>query len=109
MQKSKTWKFHGFPPVTTKLHHLRRRAVEVAMAASEESCRVADMVGWSQTDPERKWHATYSMTSSASASNDGASVQPIALATLRLITNSNLVGSCTGSSAGLSPLRIRST
>jgi hypothetical protein len=31
------------------------------------------------------------------------------LAVLRLITSSNLVGSCTGKSAGFSPLRMRST
>jgi hypothetical protein len=32
-----------------------------------------------------------------------------ALAVLRLMTNLYLVGACTGRSAGLSPLRIRST
>jgi hypothetical protein len=31
------------------------------------------------------------------------------LAVLRLITNSYLVGACTGRSAGFSPLRMRST
>ena len=34
---------------------------------------------------------------------------PSALAVLRLITSSYLVGACTGRSAGFSPLRIRST
>src|SRR5205807_8441067 len=51
----------------------------------------------------------YSITSSASASSIGGIVRPSALAVLRLITSSYLVGFCTGTSAGFSPLRIRST
>ena len=51
----------------------------------------------------------YSITSSARASTDGGMVRPIALAVFRLITNSYLVGACTGRSAGFSPLRMRST
>ena len=51
----------------------------------------------------------YSITSSAMASSDGGTVRPSALAVLRLMTNSYLVGVCTGRSAGFSPLRIRST
>src|SRR5215471_9701046 len=51
----------------------------------------------------------YSITSSARSSNDGGMVIPRDLAVLRLITKSNLVGSCTGKSDGLSPLRIRPT
>jgi hypothetical protein len=35
-------------------------------------------------------------------------VRPSALAVLRLITVSNLVGACTGRLAGFSPLRMRS-
>ena len=35
--------------------------------------------------------------------------RPSALAVLRLITSSYLVGACTGRSAGFSPLRMRST
>ena len=51
----------------------------------------------------------YSITSSARASTDGGTVRPSALAVLRLMTSSYLVGACTGRSAGFSPLRIRST
>ena len=51
----------------------------------------------------------YSITSSARASSDGGTVRPSALAVLRLMTNSYLVGACTGRSAGFSPLRMRST
>src|SRR6516164_6699461 len=51
----------------------------------------------------------HSITSSAVASSDGGTVSPSALAVLRLITSSNLVGACTGRSAGFSPLSMRST
>src|SRR5207248_1187110 len=51
----------------------------------------------------------YSITSSARASNVGGTVRPSALAVLRLITSSNLVGCSTGRSEGLVPLRILST
>src|SRR5262249_22206327 len=51
----------------------------------------------------------HSITSSARASSDGGTVRPSALAVLRLITSSYLVGACTGMSAGFSPLRMRST
>ena len=51
----------------------------------------------------------HSITSSARASSVGGTSRPSALAVLRLITNSNLVGACTGRSAGFSPLRMRST
>jgi hypothetical protein len=51
----------------------------------------------------------HSITSSARARTvDGISI-PSALAVLRLITSSYLVGACTGKSAGFSPLRMRST
>src|SRR6516225_3951779 len=50
---------------------------------------------------------THSITSSASASRLSGIDRPSALAVLRLMTNSNLVGCTTGKSAGFSPLRIR--
>ena len=53
--------------------------------------------------------ASYSITSSARASMAGGISKPSAFAVLRLITNSYLVGVCTGRSAGFSPLRMRST
>ena len=40
----------------------------------------------------------HSITSSAVASKEGGTLRPSALAVLRLITNSNLVGACTGRS-----------
>jgi hypothetical protein len=51
----------------------------------------------------------YSITSSARASTVGGTSRPSVLAVLRLMTSSYLVGVCTGSSAGFSPLRMRST
>ena len=53
--------------------------------------------------------APYSITSSAVVSSVVGTVRPIALAVLRLIASSYLVGSCTGRLAGFSPLRMRST
>jgi hypothetical protein len=46
----------------------------------------------------------HSITSSARASSEGAPVKPRALAVLRLITSSNLVGNCTGRLPGFAPL-----
>ena len=48
-------------------------------------------------------------SSSAATSKVCGTVTPSALAVLRLITSSNLVGCWTGRSPGLSPFRIRST
>jgi hypothetical protein len=49
------------------------------------------------------------MTSSARDNTDCGIVNPSALAVLRLITSSNLVGCSTGRSPGLAPFRIRCT
>jgi hypothetical protein len=51
----------------------------------------------------------HSITSSARASSVGGTSRPSALAVLRLMTSSYLVGCCAGMSAGFSPLRMRST
>ena len=51
----------------------------------------------------------HSITSSARASTLAGTSRPSALAVLRLSTVSYLVGACTGSSPGFSPLRMRST
>src|SRR5262249_3876294 len=60
-------------------------------------------------DALRKYESVfYSITSSASASSLSGILRPSALAVLRLMTSSYLVGACTGRSPGFSPLRIRS-
>jgi hypothetical protein len=46
---------------------------------------------------------------SASAITVGGTIRPSVVAVLRLMANSNLVGACAGSSAGLAPLNMRST
>ena len=51
----------------------------------------------------------HSMTSSARIMIVGGTVKFEALAVLRLMTSSNLVGCSTGMSAGFAPLRMRST
>jgi hypothetical protein len=51
----------------------------------------------------------HSITSSTRASSDGGMSSSSAFAALRLSTNSNLVGICTGRSASFQPLRMRST
>ncbi len=51
----------------------------------------------------------YSINLSARASSAGDTVRPRVFAVLRFMTSSNFVGACTGSSAGLAPLRMRST
>src|SRR5262249_59888466 len=51
----------------------------------------------------------YSITSSARTSSVDGTLRPSALAVLRLMTSSNLVGCSTGSSEGFAPLRILST
>src|SRR5262249_59168764 len=53
--------------------------------------------------------SSHSITSSARASKVGGTSRPSALAVLRLIKSSYLVGAWTGRSAGCSPLSIRST
>ena len=49
----------------------------------------------------------HSITSSARASSEGGASRLRAFAVLRLMTNLNFVGACTGRSPGFSPLRIR--
>jgi hypothetical protein len=53
--------------------------------------------------------APHSITSSARASSVGGAVRPSALAVVKLMMRSNLVGCSTGSSAGFAPRRILST
>src|SRR3954470_18651762 len=53
--------------------------------------------------------AVHSITSSAMASKLGVSVTPSALAVLRLMSNSKVVGCSIGRALGLVPLRMRST
>src|SRR5262249_11394673 len=58
---------------------------------------------------QKRTLARYSINSSARSSNDRGKVIPIALAVLRLMTSSILVGNSTGRSPGLVPFKILST
>ena len=78
-----------------------RRWLLCARRERPRRCRAAE-----QRDELAPYH---SITSSASASNVGGTSSPRECAVLRLITNSNLVGCTTGSSAGFAPLRTRPT
>jgi len=49
------------------------------------------------------------VTSSAATCSVSGTLRPRAFAVFRLMTSSYLVGTCTGRSAGFSPLRMRST
>ena len=86
---------HADPYLLPRLLSLggQRRSKEDRTCASEERATVHH----------------YWITSSARASSAGGIVRPSALAVLRLMTKSNLLGCSTGRSAGLAPLRILST
>jgi hypothetical protein len=58
-------------------------------------------------DERYEFAALHSITSSARAMSVGGTVRPRALAVLRLMTNSNLVGCTIGKLFGFSPARIR--
>jgi len=62
-----------------------------------------------QQNPYSECLEAHSISSSASVSSEGGTVRPSALATLTLMTSSNLVGCSTGRSAGFAPFRILST
>src|SRR5215470_1221832 len=61
------------------------------------------------TEQRNELAALHSITSSARRRKDSGIFSPIALAVVRFMTNSNLVGCKTGKSAGFSPLRMRPT
>src|SRR5262249_34363460 len=84
------------------------RAQDGSRAPSAPSIR-ADLEVPHEAFYRQERHARHWITRSARCSNDGETVMPRALAVLRLITKSMRVGCSTGRSAGLAPLRIRST
>src|SRR5262249_30680682 len=111
--------------LVSELAKARSQGVNLASVLSvRENAKKADPVnfpGWLRCRRERQGRRRsaaeqrdelaplHSMTSSASASNLSGISRPSALAVLRLMTSSYLVGACTGKSAGFSPFRIRST
>src|SRR5262245_41483183 len=63
----------------------------------------------SRPEQVQQTEQAYSITSSACCRNGSGMVRPSAFAVLRLTISWNLVGSWTGRSPGLAPLRMRST
>ena len=92
------------PHIFTRKSRLRPKEILITSAKRllQQNLPGADASRCSKESP-------YSITSSAATSNPGGTVTPSAFAVLRLRTVSNLVAACTGSSAGLSPRRMRST
>ncbi len=102
---------------TVRHRFTRRRQVAGAAAQAAQQGQRARRVrrrigrgrgGRGVSDEMRRGHR-HSITSSATLTRPSGMARPIALAALRLITNSNLVACMTGRSAGFSPLRIRPT
>ena len=103
------------PKLTSPLGHERHRnrgadrvsgpKVNGLARCSAEDARLAPIFDYVQRSKMR----SYSITWSARCSSDGGIVRPRALAVLRLMSSSSLVGRSMGRSAGLTPLRILST
>src|SRR5215831_19497870 len=77
-----------------------------------ESGQIADISGCPLSAKRRHSHCSkfsYSITSSARVTSEGGRSRPSALAVLRLIVSSILVGNSIGRSPALAPFRIRST
>src|SRR5262245_22227730 len=83
------------------LHRSAGKALSACTSAAERQRRAAD-----PCDERTPGH---SMTSSARARSECGTVRPRALAVVRLITSSILVGCSTGSSPGFVPRKILST
>ena len=89
----------------TDVASLAKESVE-ALVASEE--RPGDSAGLAlELEDLQNYRPLHSITSSAATCRLTGTVSPSALAVLRFITSSNLVGCTTGKSAGFSPLRMR--
>src|SRR5262249_48840342 len=93
-----------------RLHHrVGRRSDDAKFAPPSEHVPHSRSSRTGNTSKRDELAPPHSITSFACARSAGGTAMPRALAVLRLITSSNLVGACTGISAGFSPLRMRST
>src|SRR5262249_54168622 len=83
---------------------VRKVGLRMRRACDQHPC---DRRPTEQRDEIAPFHLRgHSISSSARPSGVAGTSRPSALAVLRLMTNSCLVGACTGRSAGFSPLRI---
>jgi len=102
-----TGRRRGAAPV--QFHFLERAGVLlVTMSALRALTGLKSDIVAVRNVPSAEVGGPYSITSSARPSSIAGMSRPSDLAVLRLMTISNLVGSWTGRSAGLPPLRIRS-
>jgi hypothetical protein len=104
-QEGHLWEISAYSPwrVSEAHPHDVGSALERGHCAAQRGCPLRAKSRLMHRRKERP----YSITSSARLSSAGGTVRPSAFAVLRLMMSSNLVGSCTGRSAGFSPLRIR--
>src|SRR5262245_5248362 len=104
------WAFRSpHRPTIVTTESIRRRTVEESDHRERLLLRARrDRPRRRTTEQRDESAALHSITSSARASNIGGTVRSSALAVLKLITSSYLVGTCTGRSAVFSPLRMRS-
>jgi hypothetical protein len=99
----------ALPPIATTKADISNGHVRFTPESGHVQCTSLCLLWANSGLMQRSKKDRYSITSSARASNVGDTVRPSALAVLRLIASSYLVGACTGRSAGFSPLRMRST
>ena len=93
------------PPIATAKANFRTRSCP--LYPRKRTC--AMQLGMSALGLIADIRRTYSITSSANKRKDSGIVRPRFLAVFKLTTRLNLVGSCTGSSAGFAPRNTRST
>ena len=96
---------HGFTPDGSA----SRDAVRFDWIVGADGTSPTIMLRYSTAVVNREIRRRYSITSSAVARSAGGMSRPSALAVLRLMTSSNLVGCGIGRSPGFSPLRMRPT
>ena len=112
MRRGETASFHQRPRRTSAFERIGDKPVDDSGGFGGKTDTAAGPRGGSLC-PKRRFATVncriakvYSITSSALASKDGGTERPSALAVVRLSTNCNLVGRCTGKSAGIAPFKI---
>ena len=85
----------------------RAQVFRCAPSNGHSSARLARRFSANSGREQTQQHLDYSVTSSARASSVGRAVRPSALAVLRLIKSSMLVGNSTGRSPGLAPFQLK--
>ena len=97
----------AFPAEISARNDMSRNSLRLGM--SENAAAFAEEAGATTRLMHCSKHHLYSITRRHARAAFAGTVRPRALAVLRLIARSYLVGACTGMSAVFSPLRMRST